>query len=249
MLIVEDNAEVRAYLRRHLGGGYRLEEARDGVEALEKIRAERPDLVVSDVMMPRMDGAALCRILKADDELSDLPVILLTARAGETERVKGLRLGADDYVEKPFSMLELKARIRNLIASRCALRERYRREVVMQPTGVTVSSEDEAFYEQARAVVERHMQHSNFDVEFFASEMQMSRSHLTRRLKAVTGLTPARFVQEMRLQRAAQLLRQNAGRHVYEVAEAVGYGNAAHFSKLFCERFGTPPSAYPAEEA
>ncbi len=245
VLVVEDNADVRAHVRAGLAPDYRVEEARDGAEALARVRAARPDLVLSDIMMPVMDGAALCRILKADDALSDLPVILLTARAGEAERVKGLHLGADDYVEKPFSMDELKARIENLIAGRHVLRERFGREVVMQPTGIRVTDEEEAFYERARAVVEAHVGDEQFTVGLFADEMEVTRSTLNRRLKAATGLTPARFVQHLRLERAAQILRQDPGRHVYAVASAVGYGSADHFAKLFHERFGVPPSAYP----
>ena len=248
VLIVEDNAEVRAYLRRHLASAYHLLEATNGAEALEQAHAHKPDLVVSDVMMPEMDGAELCRRLKADGALHDVPVILLTAKADEASQVDGLRLGADDYVEKPFSVEVLKARIDSLLATRRALRARYSREVVVQPSAVTAPSADEAFLERVQAAVERHMERSGFTVEVLAEEVGMSKSQLARKLRALTGMSPAAFVREFRLQRAAQMLARKVST-VAEVAYAVGFNDVDHFGKLFKKRFGVPPSQYGADDA
>ena len=244
VLVVEDNPDVRAYLRDHLRARYAVRVARDGDEGLQKARAQPPDLIISDVMMPMVDGVGLCRAVRADDSLSDIPVILLTARAGETERVCGLEAGADDYVEKPFEIGEVLARIDNLIENRRRLRARYSREIVVSPTDVVMAAEDETFYEKVHHVVEEHIADNTFGVSQLAQEMNMSTSTLSRKLKGTTGLTPAVFVRRMRLERAAQLLRADADLHVYRVADGVGYRDAGHFARLFREHFGVAPSAY-----
>ena len=248
ILVVEDNADVRTYLRNQLSGEYCIQEAQDGEEALDHARAEPPDLILSDVMMPEMDGVELCRRVKRDDALRDVPVLLLTAKAGDEAEVEGLDAGADAYVEKPFSIETLRARIQNLIESRAALRDQYRDEITMAPSGVSVTPEEEKFYEEARAVVEAHIDASGFTVEQFAGEMSVSRSTLRRRLKDATGQTPAEFVRHLRLERAAQLLREDPALRVYEVADAVGYESPDYFGRLFREHFGISPSEYPVEE-
>jgi signal transduction histidine kinase/CheY-like chemotaxis protein len=247
LLVVEDNADVRAHLRHHLSSDYTIREAEEGEEALEAARADLPALILSDVMMPGMDGVELCRRLKADDELSDVPVVLLTAKTETEAEVEGLEAGADAYVEKPFSMQALRARIQRLLETRAALRTRYRDEITVEPSGVSVTPEEEKFYEEARAVVEVHIGEPGFTVEQFAGEMSVSRSTLRRRLKDATGQTPAEFVRHLRLERAAQLLREDSGLRVYEVADAVGYESSDHFSRLFREHFGVSPSECPVE--
>jgi signal transduction histidine kinase/DNA-binding response OmpR family regulator len=248
ILVVEDNADVRAYLRNQLTEGYCIQEAEDGKTALYRAREEPPALILSDVMMPEMDGVGLCRRVKSDDTLRDVPVLLLTAKTGDGAEVEGLDAGADAYVEKPFSMETLRARIQNLIESRAALREKYRDEITIAPSGVSVTPEAEKFYEEARAVVEAHIDASGFTVEQFAGAMSVSRSTLRRRLKDATGQTPGEFVRHLRLERAAQLLREDADLRVYEVADAVGYESPDHFGRLFREHFGISPSEYPSEE-
>jgi len=248
ILVVEDNADVRTYLRNQLADGYCVQEAKDGEAALDRARAGPPALILSDVMMPELDGLELCRRVKNNDALRDVPVLLLTAKAGDEAEVEGLDAGADAYVEKPFSMETLRAHIQNLIESRAALREKYRDEVTMAPSGVSVTPEEKQFYEGARAVVEAHIGESGFTVEQFAGEMSVSRSTLRRRLKDATGQTPAEFVRHLRLERAAQLLQEDADLRVYEVADAVGYESPDHFGCLFREHFGISPSEYPVEE-
>ena len=250
VLIVEDNADVRTYLWNQLSEDYDIQEAENGEEALDRARAESPDLILSDVMMPDVDGVELCRRLKDDDALRDVPVLLLTAKAGEEAEVEGLEAGADAYVEKPFSMETLRARIQSLLDNRAALRDQYRDEVTMAPSGVSVTPEEEKFYEEARAVVEAHIGDSAFDVGMFVSEMGravQTKSQLRRKLKAATGFTPGKFIRYMRLERAAQLLEQDQGLYVYEVADAVGYRDADYFSRRFREQFGVSPSQYPPD--
>jgi len=196
-------------------------------------------------MMPEMDGIALCRALKSDETLCDIPIILLTARAEEVDRIEGLRTGADAYVSKPFNIEVLQAQIQNLIESRRALHERYGKRILIEPTHRSITSDEETFYERARSVVEQHLAHHAFTVEFFAQEMSLSKSQFTRRLKDATGFTPAAFVLELRLQHAARLLAHHAGT-ISQIAYAVGYKDERHFTEIFRKHFGCTPSAYRA---
>ena len=249
VLIAEDNMDVRVYLRSHLAPMYHLLEAMDGREALEQARARKPDLVVSDVMMPEMDGLALCQALKTDDDLSDIPVLLLTAKGGTENRVEGLGVGADAYLEKPFEMDELQARIQSLIKRHRRLRERYGREIHIRPTDVRIQPADEVFLNEAHTVAEAHLHRRDFTADAFADAMNLTKGTLNRKLKAVAGLSPGAFLKHLRLERAAQLLHQDAGLTVYEVARAVGYKDADHFAKVFREQFGVLPSQYRANGA
>ncbi len=243
ILIVEDNADVRGYLRSHLAAFYHIVEAADGEDGLAKARAVGPDLVISDVMMPKMDGVALCKALKTDEHLNHVPVILLTAKADEASKMEGLKTGADDYLTKPFNAKELITRVENLIEIRRLLRQRFSGEVVIGPSEIAVPSAEAEFVERVRAVVEQHMGNSNFGVEWLADEAGMSVRNLRRRLKAATGLSPGGYVRMMRLERAKQLLAQQAGT-VSEIAYQVGFQDPDYFSRLFKQTVGVPPSAY-----
>ena len=243
ILIVEDNRDVRAYLRRHLAARYRVVEAEEGAAALEQARAEKPDLVISDVMMPGMDGFALCRALKTDAALNHIPVILLTAKASAEDRLEGLETGADDYLNKPFNARELLLRAENLIVVRRLLRQRFSGEVVLKPTDVAVPSADAALLEQAQAYIEAHMGERGFEVAKVADAVGMSPRQFRRKIRDLTGLSPAGFVRTLRLQRAAQLLEKQAG-GVSEVAYEVGFLDAKYFSRLFRQVYGVLPSDY-----
>ena len=247
ILIIDDNADVRAYLRSHLAPLYHVFEAADGVEGLARAREITPDLVISDVMMPKMDGVALCRALKQDEQLNHIPVILLTAKATDDSKIEGLTIGADDYIYKPFNAQVLLARVENLVEVRRTLRERFSGEVRIGPSEISVSSTEAMFVEKVRGIVERHMVDSNFDVDWFADEVGMSRRHLHRKLRETAGLSPAGYIRMMRLERAAQLLEQRAG-SVSEIAYDVGFKNPDHFSRLFQQVFGVSPSRYPSEK-
>ncbi len=248
VLVVEDNADVRAYLCSHLQSSFRVVEAGNGNEALQCVDRYTPDLIVSDIMMPGMDGMELCRKLKTHAQYNTIPVILLTARAGEADRLEGLQQGADDYIQKPFRVDELQARIHNLIHNRRQLRNQFSRRITLQPGDMDITSEDEAFLEKARAVVAAHIGDSTFNVEVFSQEIGMSKSQLGRRLRQASGMTPAVFVRRLRLQYAARLLEANAC-IVSEAAYAAGFLDVDHFSKLFRAEFGVSPSEYRAKHA
>lgn len=246
VLVVEDNDDMRTYLKSLLCVDYRILEARDGVAALEIARRVKPDLILSDLMMPGMDGYGLCQALKADEAVGHVPVVLLTARADDESRLEGLGHGADDYLQKPFSAAELMLRVENLIQVRRRLRDRFSREIVLSPSKVVVSSMDAEFLECVRDVVETHLGDSNFGVGWLADELAISRRHLARRLKATVGLSPGGYLRLYRLERAAQLLEQKSGT-VQEISYRVGFKDAYHFSKLFRQAFGVLPSSYPTE--
>lgn len=243
ILIVEDNAEVRAFLRRHLEEHYHIIEAADGVAGLEAARRAQPALILSDVMMPRMDGYALCRALKADDTLRAIPVVLLTARASEEDTMEGLETGADDYIPKPFNMSELRVRVDNLVASRQRLRRQFSREIMVQPAGIVVSSEEEAFLKRLLEVIEDCLGDSTFGVDQLADAVGLGRRQLTRRVRALTNEAPGTLIRRMRLERAAQLLKARAGT-VSEIAYAVGFQSPSHFSVAFRDTYGTSPSDF-----
>jgi len=245
LLIVEDNDDLRAYLRKELAADFGLLEAADGEVGLTLALAEIPDLVLSDVMMPGIDGFELCRRLKEDERTSHIPVILLTARVESESRLTGLRTGADDYLAKPFDPRELRVRIENLITQRRKLRERFAHLIVnLEPSAMPVTSADERFLRRAREVVEEHLADPDFKVDTFCREIAMSRAQLHRKLKAVTGQSTREFIRTHRLQRAAQLLEGGYG-NVTDVAYAVGFRHLSYFSKSFRAQYGVQPSDYP----
>ncbi len=248
VLLVEDNDEVRAFTRRQLAPRYRIVEASDGHAALDAAYAHRPDLVVTDLTMPGLDGVDLCAALKADVRTALTPVLMLTARASPESRVGGLEAGADDYLVKPFVARELIARVENLLRSRVQMQQAYGRTVTYEPSGVALTSADEAFLDRLRAAVEASMGDATFDVQALAVAMGVSYSGLHRRVKALTGHPPVQFVRTMRLQRAAALLERRVGT-VAEVAYAAGFNNLSYFARAFREHFGATPSDYAATRA
>jgi signal transduction histidine kinase/ligand-binding sensor domain-containing protein/AraC-like DNA-binding protein/ActR/RegA family two-component response regulator len=244
VLVVDDNAEVRAYVRQHLAPRYRVLEAENGEQGLDKARRLLPDLVLSDVMMPVMGGYALCRALKSDPDTEFIPVILLTARAETEDKLAGLTEQADDYLTKPFDVRELLARIGNMIAMRRRLRERFVGErLTIHPTPVVAAPADQKFIDQVRAAIESHLGDDSFSVERLASEVGQSRGNLHRRLRELIGENPSDLIRRMRLERAAELLETQAG-SVSEIAYAVGFKSVAHFSNVFHDTHGVRPSAW-----
>lgn len=238
--MADDNADVRAYIVGHLRDEYRILEAPDGLAALEMARTEMPDLVVTDIMMPRMDGTELTRQLKTDPRTSHIPVVMLTAKAGQAEKIEGLETGADDYLTKPFDGRELQIRARNLVELRAQLRAKFAGEIRVQPKDVAVNSVDEQFLRRTLDAIEQKMDDEHFGVEDLASAVGMSRSQLHRKLTALTGLSPVEIIRKMRLERARDLLAQGAG-NVSEVAYRVGFSSASYFSTCFSEHFGVAP--------
>jgi len=244
VLVVEDNADMRAYLRAHLDGLYHVEEAENGAVGLERAIALVPDLVISDVMMPELDGFGLLAALKADVRTSHVPVVLLTARADAESKIAGLKAGADDYLAKPFHAEELRARVYNLIDGRRRLRERYgQRTPTMHPSAPVLPPVETAFLERVRGVVEARMGETSFGVEGLADEVGMSRRQLYRKLYGLLGEQPGVLIRQMRLERAAALLQEKAG-SVKEISYRVGFRSASRFRKAFRAHYGVVPSTY-----
>jgi len=241
VLVVEDNLEMRAYLRRHLERHYRVTEAGGGQEAMKAIASRVPDLIVSDLMMPGMDGLELCRRVKEDPELDFVPVVLLTAKASVSSRLEGLKTGADDYLAKPVDPQELLVRAENLLQARRRLMRRLAEGGTALPAPAPESgSEDSALVRAVLEVVDRRLGDETLDVDALAREVGQSRRTLYRKLEE-EGLTPSGLILGHRLDRAAALLASGEG-NVSEVAYAVGFRSVSHFSRRFRERHGTSPS-------
>ncbi|TVL99772.1 MAG: hypothetical protein CV087_16680 [Candidatus Brocadia sp. WS118] len=243
VLIIEDNADLRDYMREYLQSEYRVLEAKDGEEGIDKALETIPDLVISDVMMPGKDGYQVCATLKADVKTSHIPIILLTAKAEAAEKIQGLETGADAYMTKPFSFEELVVRARNLIDLRRQLRQRFSGTVTLKPSEIAVSSMDAAFLERLLAIVEKHLAEEKFNVETLAREAAMSRSQIHRKLRALTNQSCEQFILSVRLQRAAELLRQKAAT-VSEIAYQTGFGSPSYFAACFKKQFGCSPSKW-----
>ncbi|OGU70527.1 MAG: hypothetical protein A2V93_02815 [Ignavibacteria bacterium RBG_16_34_14] len=243
LLIVEDNLDVIRYLKSLLVTSYNVYTAMNGREGLDKALELIPDIVISDVMMPEMDGFKLCEKLKTDERTSHIPVILLTARSSDMSKLEGLETGADDYLIKPVNAKELLIRIINLIEQRRRLRERFSKDVTLSPKDIAVTSADQRFLEKAIEIVEKEMKEPDFSVEQFSKEVGMSTSQLYRKIHALTNQTPVEFIRTFRLKRAASLLNQKFG-NVAEIAFEVGFNNLSYFAKCFRELFGKSPSEY-----
>jgi DNA-binding response OmpR family regulator len=243
VLVIDDHPGMRHYVRRHLESSFQVLEAKDGREGVELALEAIPDLVICDVMMPQLDGFQVCERLKTNEKTSHVPVILLTAKAGEESKLAGLETGADDYLIKPFNSRELQLRVHNLIEQRRKLRERFRGTVILKPSEMAVTSTDEVFLNKVLAVVEKHLDEEEFSVETLGQEVGMSRSQIHRKLRALTNQPPILFIRSIRLQRAADLLRQNAG-SIAEIAYQVGFSSQAYFTKCFHEQFGVSPKEF-----
>ncbi|MDZ7362715.1 MAG: response regulator [candidate division KSB1 bacterium] len=243
ILIVEDNADMRRYLRDYLEQTYSVIEAHNGREGLEKATATIPDLVISDVMMPEMDGYALCRGLKTDEKTSHVPVILLTAKAAPEEKLAGLETGADDYLLKPFEAKELLARVKNLIQLRQKLREKFSSARLQEQMPNLENKLDQAFLQRVQKAVEENMENEKFGVEELAAKLKLSRTQLHRKISALTNQPASLFIRSVRLRHARKMLEQD-GNLVNEVAYRVGFSSHAYFTKCFHEEFGCTPKEF-----
>jgi DNA-binding response OmpR family regulator len=247
VLVVEDDADLRRYICKHLSSEYVVLEAENGavgwVVALETL----PDLVVSDVMMPEVDGLTLCQRLKQHATTAHIPVVLLTARVEREDKIGGLLIGADDYLTKPFHVQELMVRAHNLIEARKKLRELFHREMLLHPEETKVPSADDIFLKGVIEVIHQHMDNDQFGLEELCREIGLSRTQLYRKLFALTSQGPSDFIRTLRLRQAASLLRQRAG-NVAEIAYRVGFRDASTFSRAFTKEFGCPPSEYAQKQ-
>lgn len=247
LLLVEDNPDFRAYVAGELSAEFEVLEAENGEEGLRKAHKHRPNVVVCDVMMPRMDGFEVCRRLKNDIETSHIPIILLTARADDDVRREGYEAGADGYISKPFNMEVLLARIRNLIEEHRRRIRSFTSEADISPSQITVTTLDRRLIDRIMEHVERNIGNPNYSVEELSSDVAMHRMNLYRKLQSITGMTPSEFLRTMRLKRAAQLLAQDDGLSVTEVSEMVGFNTPKYFTRYFREMFGCTPSQYAAQ--
>jgi len=242
ILTVEDNEDIRTHITDNMAE-YNVMEARNGVEGLQIAIEQLPDLVITDLMMPKMDGVELCEKLKTDERTGHIPVIMLTAKTGVEDRIEGLETGADDYLTKPFNIKELRVRVKNLIKQRQKLRERFRKELMLEPKDIAVTSADERFLKQTLDIIEKNMSDEDFNVEQLGSELAMSRMQLFRKIKALTDQAPSEFIRTIRLKRAAQLIKSNFG-NLAEITYEVGFNHPSYFAKCFRELFGVAPSEY-----
>ena len=243
ILIVEDNEELRQYLSNGLSVQFNLIEAENGQKALELLKDNDVDLILSDVMMPIMDGIKLCKLIKQNLRTCHIPVYLLSAKVDIKYQLKGLQVGADDYIPKPFSMEVLVAKILNMLRTRYRIFERYSKTLEIEPEKITNNVMDEEVLKKAIAIVEKNMSNVEFSTEQFASEMNMSRSNLHLKLKAITGKSAIDFIHRIRFNRACQLLKE--GKYtVSEISFMVGYNTPSYFAARFKKYIGCLPTEY-----
>ncbi|MEO1033023.1 MAG: ATP-binding protein [Bacteroidota bacterium] len=240
VLVVEDNIEMRSYIKTTIQENNFVLEAENGVKGLELAKESVPDIIISDVMMPKMDGIEMCKLLKETPITSHIPIILLTAKASEEDKIEGLSLNADAYLVKPFNKLELVVRIQNLIANRKLLQKRFATTTLISPKEISVNSLEEVFLEKIVDTIETHIENESFGVSELADSVSLSRSQLHRKLLSLTNQTPSFFIRKYRLERAKQLLEKGAGR-VSDIAYSVGFSSPSYFTKCFTETFGISP--------
>jgi signal transduction histidine kinase/ligand-binding sensor domain-containing protein/DNA-binding NarL/FixJ family response regulator len=243
LLIAEDNPDVRNYIKDNLTKEFRTIEAVDGEDGWNKAIEEMPDLIVSDVMMPKMDGFKLCEKLKTDERTSHIPIILLTAKAAKEDKLEGYGLGADEYLMKPFEPKELEARIKNLIKQRQRLHEHFRNKGIVELDHDKISSIDEKFLRRAFDLIHQNISDPSFNVEAFGEKMGMSRSVLHKKIVSLAGEPPVEFIRRIRLSYATKLIEKKFG-NLSEISLEVGFNNPAYFSECFKKQFGITPSHF-----
>jgi len=248
ILVVEDNLELREFIIDSFDHQFQFLQADNGKEGLAIAVREVPELIISDVMMPEMDGMTMTQQLREDIRTSHIPIILLTAKVATESKIKGLSLGADDYLTKPFNQQELVLKVSNSIAAKARLREKLRTELMTKSDPVAVLSADEKFMLKVKTIIHEKINDTNMGVEFLAHEIGLSRVQLYRKVSALTGITVNELIRNFRLQRAAQLLEQRWG-PVSQVAYEVGIHNLSYFSKCFKEQYGVSPSDYPNQSS
>ena len=241
VLIVEDHSEVRNYINEGIHMEYKVLESSNATDGIAIAEEKIPDLIISDIMMPGINGYEFCEKLKSGDKTSHIPVIMLTARAEDSDRITGFETGADDYLSKPFNMKELRIRIKNLIEGRRTLRERFSSNSIIKPGEISVTPRDASFMEKLLKVVEKNIDNSAFSVEDLGREVAMSPSQIHRKLKATVNMTANHFIRSVRMHRAMDLLRKEAG-NISEIAYMVGYDDPGYFTKSFRTFFGKIPS-------
>ncbi|WP_271770169.1 hybrid sensor histidine kinase/response regulator transcription factor [Aquimarina algiphila] len=247
-LIVEDNKDLNHLLQENFKNHYKVISAQDGLEGYELALQYIPDIIISDIMMPKKDGIELTNELKNDERTSHIPIILLTAKAGEENELSGLQIGADEYITKPFNQKILTTKASNLITIRKKLQLRYSQEVILTPKDIAITPIDENFLNKVQKVLDKQLIESSFSVEEFSKAIGMSRMQLHRKLKALTGLTSSEFVRSQRLKLAAQLL-QSSDTNISQVGYAVGFNDHSYFTKCFKEMYACTPTEYAIKDS
>ena len=243
VLLVDDTPEVLDYIHEILSVTYNIVIARNGSDGIKLACENLPDIIVSDVMMPGMNGYELCEEIKSQNLTNHIPVILLTARAADEDKLTGLRTGADAYVVKPFNPQELQIRIQKMLEQRRIMQQKFAHQFLQNTDDEILQSMDARFLQQAAGIVKKYLDNASFNVDTFADEMAMSRMQLHRKMKALTGKSTTEFIRFIRLKKAADLLRNKTG-NVAEVAFAVGFNNTSYFVRCFRSQYGLPPSQY-----
>jgi ligand-binding sensor domain-containing protein/DNA-binding response OmpR family regulator/nitrogen-specific signal transduction histidine kinase len=240
VLIVEDDREMRHFLYGKLKPAYNVLKASNGKAALERLQKESVDIVVTDVMMPEMDGLQLCAEIKSNVDLSHIPVIMLTAKADIKSRIEGLEAGADAYMDKPFSVEHLRAQISNIFANRNKVKQAFINSPAQNTGSIALTKADEVFLGRVTQIIDKNLSDVDFTVDLLADELNMSRSSLHRKIKGISELTPNDFIQLVRLKKAAELLREGSYR-INEICFLVGFASSSYFSKRFKKQFGVSP--------
>ena len=243
ILLVEDNKELLNLLADELGCHYEIVKAMNGQQALNALTNDAIQLVVSDVMMPVMNGFDLCRTLKTAFEYSHLPVILLTAKNTLQSKIEGLGVGADAYIEKPFEIEHLQAQIANLLANRKKLKDYFVRSPIMHFKSIAHSKSDESFLIRLNEVIQANINDQDLDIDKLTQIMNMSRTGIYRKIKSLTDLAPTEFINITRLKKSAELLEQGNYR-IYEVSDMVGYKSQTNFGRNFLKQFGMTPKDF-----
>jgi len=243
LLFIDDNADIRKFIRIGFENDFRIIEAENGVKGLKLAKSSLPDIIISDIMMPEMDGITLCRTLKSNTGTSHIPVVLLTAKMTPESEIEGLETGADAYVKKPFQLNILKQQIINIYGQREKLKSRFRQEIILEPSEITVTTVDEAFLKKAMDLIEDHMSDAEYNVEALVKDMYISRSKLYLKIKALTGQSTSEFIRTIRLKRAVQLL-EKSDFTIKEIMFKTGFNTASYFSKCFKKQYGIVPSEY-----
>ncbi len=244
MLVVDDSADMCRFVHDYFRGEYNVITASDGEQALKQLQDnDNIDLVVSDVTMPKMDGLELCRYVKTNLRWSHIPVILLTGRTSEEMEMEGLKLGADDYITKPFNVEMLRLRVKKLIEKKENRQKQFREKIDVAPSEITITSVDEEFIQKALRICEEHISDTEFSVEVLGQELSLSRTYLYKKLINITGKGPAEFIRTIRMKRAKQYL-ESGQMQIIEISAALGYNNPKRLTENFKTEYGISPSEY-----
>ena len=246
MLIVDDSDDMVRFLSGNFSGQYDILTAGDGIEALDVLSKHEVSIIISDWMMPRMDGAEFCRRVRRDPLTSHIPFVMLTAKTDDDSKVEGMDVGADTYIEKPFSVQYLEACIRNILQMRRRLMEKFSTQPLEPLTEIAQNPTDNEFLIKMNRIIEENFSNSELNVNFLADKLNISRSGLFAKIKTLADVTPNEMIQIIRLKKAAQLLREGH-RTVSEIGYMVGFSNPSYFSKCFQKQFGIRPVDYAAQ--